>query len=339
MKNGLLSLFVLLLFACESDEDKAGRFFLMGNNSLKEGSYNEAIRLYTEALQKNPEMKDALNNRGVAYYKDKKYVKAIADYSKAINEIDSDYFDARKNRADANYAAGLYNAALEDLSYLGKTYPDSSWVDFKAGLNLVAKKEYQKAIAAFDRALKSDPSNVETIVNKANAYYFSSNYEEAEKYLEEARQLDPSEPNIYNTLSLIATEREAYDEAIMQVNKALELDINNPYFNNNRGYIYLLLGDLEQAEKDINLGIKGDPQNPWAYRNKGIFYARKDRQDDALRNFEQAALYDATIPRLNYFWGMTLIKLNRADEACPKLKTSIEAGELEGQDLYQQYCQ
>ena len=89
MKYGILSLFIVLLFACESNEDKAGRFFLMGNNSLAEGNFKEAIRLYTEALQKNPKMKEAFNNRGVAYFKDKKYEKAILDYTKIIDEVDA----------------------------------------------------------------------------------------------------------------------------------------------------------------------------------------------------------------------------------------------------------
>lgn len=338
MKHGILSLFILLLFACESDEDKAGRFFLMGNNSLAEGNFKEAARLYTEALQKNPKMKEAFNNRGVAYFKDKKYTEAIVDYTKAIKEVDAYYFDAWRNRSDAHYAAGMHDEALKDLLFLGEAYPDSAWVDFKAGLNLVAKKDYKRAINAFDKSLDKDSLNVEAIVNKASAYYLFGYYDRAREFLNEAEKLDPSEANIFNTRALIATDTEKYDEALMHVNKALALDINNPYFNNNRGYIHLLTGNLERAEKDINLGIKGDPQNPWAYRNKGIFYFMNDKFDAALRNFEQAGLYDGSIPKLNYYWGATLIKLNKSDEACAKLKASVDAFENDGRALYEANC-
>lgn len=338
MKYGILSLFILLLFACESDEDKAGRFFLMGNNSLAEGNFNEAVRLYTEALQKNPKMKEAYNNRGVAYYKDKKYSEAIVDYTRAIKEVDAYYLDAWTNRADAHYAAGMYDEALKDLLFLGEFMPDSAWVDFKSGLNLVAKKDYRRAINAFNKSLEKDSTNVEAIVNKASAFYLFGYNDRALEFLDEAEQLDPTEANIYNTRALIATDGEKYDEALTEVNKALELDINNPYFNNNRGYIHLLTGNLEQAEKDINLGIKGDPQNAWAYRNKGIFYFMSEKYDAALRNFEQAGLYDEAIPRLNYYWGATLIKLNRSGEACPKLRISVDAFENEGRALYKEHC-
>lgn len=338
MKYGILSLFVLFLFACESNEDKAGRFFLMGNNSLAEGNFKEAARLYTEALQKNPKMKEAFNNRGVANFKDKKYTEAIVDYTKAIKEVDAYYFDAWRNRADARYAAGMHEEALKDLLFLGEAYPDSAWVDFKAGLNFVAIKQYKKAVNAFDKSLDKDSLNVETVVNKANAYYLFGMNDRAKEFLDEAQRLDLSEPNIYNTRALIATDAEQYEEALTEVNKALSLDLNNPYFNNNRGYIHLLTGNLEQAEKDINLGIKGDPQNPWAYRNKGVFYFMTDKFDAALRNFEQAGRYDESIPKLNYYWGATLIKLGRNAEACPKLKISIDAFENESRKLFEESC-
>lgn len=338
MKYTTFSLFVLLMFSCESNEDKAGRFFLMGNNSLAEGNYKEAARLYTEALQKNPKMKEAYNNRGVAYYKDKKYTEAIVDYTKAIKEVDAYYFEAWKNRADAHYAVGMHEEALKDLYFLGEAYPDSAWIDFKAGLNFVETAQYKKAVNAFDKALEKEPGNVETIVNKANAYYLFGFNDRAITFLDEAEKLDSTEPNIYNTRALIATDAARYEEALGHVNQAIALDLNNPYFNNNRGYIHLLRGNMEQAEKDINLGIKGDPQNPWAYRNKGIFYFMNDKLDAALRNFEQAGLYDSTIPKLNYYWGATLIKLGRSDEACPKLRISVDNFENEGRDLYQQHC-
>lgn len=344
MKKLIGCLAFVFLLACESAEDKAGRFFLMGNEALGEGNYKEAIRLYTESINQYPEMKEVWNNRGVAYYKDNQFVNAINDYTHAIKQIDAYFMDAWKNRADAHYGAGMYEEAMKDLKFLGEAYPDSSWVDFKAGMNLIAMKEYRMGVNAFRIAYKKDSTDVETVVNYANAYYLhgttvgGSYFHQAVKYLDMAEAIDASEPNIYNTRSLMASFHEDYDEALVQVNKALAIEPNNPYFNNNRGFIHLMTGDLEQAERDINLAIKGDPRNGWAYRNKGIFYFMKERYDDALRNFEQAGGYDDSLPKLNYYWGATLVKLGREDEACPKLRISVDAFENEGRELYQKLC-
>ena len=335
---------VLLICACESDEDKAGRFFLMGNNALNEGNYDEAARLYTEAIGKSPAMKEAWNNRGVAYYKDRKYALAINDYTHVIKQLDSYYFEAWSNRADAHYEARMYNEAMRDVDFLAEAFPDSAWVHFKGGLTLVGMKDYRRAVNAFRLSLKLDSTNVETLINYANAFYLygttkgGAYFNQAEVHLMKAEALDPSQPNIYNTRALMNVYSKTYDEALVQVNKALALEPNNPYFNNNRGFIYLMLGELEKAEQDINLSIKGDPQNAWAYRNRGILFVEKDDLEAAIRNFTQAALYDDSIPLLNYYWGASLLKQGKTEEGCEKLRISVDAFENEGRGLFEGNC-
>lgn len=344
MKKALGIFILLCLMACESDEDKAGRFYLMGNEELQAGNYKEAIRLYTESINKSPDFKEVWNNRGVAYYKDKQYTLAINDYTHAIKQIDSYFFDAWRNRADAHYDAGMLEEAMKDINFLGEAWPDSAFVHFKAGLIFVAGKEYRYAVNAFRKSLEKEPNNVEGLVNIANAFYLYSTVtggrylNAAEENLTKAEQLDPAQPEIYNTRAMISIYLNDFDDALVQVNKALELDVNNPYFNNNRGYIYLMTDQLEEAEKDINLAIKGDPQNGWAYRNKGIFYFKSEKFDAALRNLQQAVTYDDGIPMLHYYLGATLLKLDRKEEACPELRKSIDAFENESRGLFEANC-
>lgn len=333
--NYLFIIIALFVFACDSDMDKAGRFLLMGNNELSDQNYKEAIRLYTEAIGKNPQFKEAYNNRGVAFYQTERYAEAVNDYTFAILQIDPDYVDAYKNRFEASLAAGNFNRALSDAEYLSKNYPDSTYTYFYEGLALTELKRFDEAIEKFGIAYDKKPSDAEALVNQANAYYMSNRFDQAKTLLQKAMTIDAAEPNIYNTLALIATQEENYEEALEQVSQAIALDRMNAYFNNNRGFIYLQLGELEKAEADINLGIKADPRNPWAYRNKAIFYFMSENYDAALRNIEQAALYDNTVPLLNLYWAKILIKLDRKEEACTKLGLSDSP---EKAVLQKQYC-
>jgi tetratricopeptide (TPR) repeat protein len=332
----ILPFLLLLLFGCDSDLDKAGRFFLMGNEELNSQNYKEAIRLYTEAIAKNPQFKEAYNNRGVAYYKTLRYAEAVNDYTYAILQVDPEYNDAYRNRFEASLASGNFNRALDDAVFLRKNFSDSAYTYFYEGLALTELKRFDEAISQFNKSYELDNENVEAIVNQANAYYMSDRFEEAKVLLQKAIGMDASEPNIYNTLSLIATQENQFEQALEFANEAIALDRLNAYFNNNRGFIYLNLGDLEKAEADINLGIKADPRNPWAYRNKAIFYFKSGNYESALRNIEQAALYDDSIPLLHYYWASILIKLGRTTEACEKLN-SVESPESNA--LRAQACQ
>ncbi|MFY0592477.1 tetratricopeptide repeat protein [Roseivirga sp.] len=329
---------VVLLFACDSEEDKAGRFLLKGNEALGKGEYNEAVRFFSEAIAKNDKFVEAYNNRGVANYKAGKFIEAISDYNKILLQINPDFNEARRNRVNAYLDAGRYEKALEDLEVLSDIFPDSAFVDFSRGLVYHEMKAFDKSIESFEMSFKKDDSNAETLVNVANGYYMVNDFENAKLTLQNAIGLDSQEPNSYNTLALIATEEKVYDEALSRVNEALALDAGNPFFLNNRGYIHLLMNNLEAAEPDIRRAIIGAPQNPWAYRNRGILFYLRDRFDDAVRNFEQAAKYDDKIPELNYYWAMTLNKLGKKEEACARIALLKDKDSDQAKALIKETC-
>lgn len=343
MKKILSLLLLLCLLACESNKSKAGRFYLMGNEALGAGDYKEAIRLYTEAIRKSAELKEAWNNRGVAHYREGHYTEAISDYTHAIG-LDAHFYDALRNRADAHYKAVQYEEALKDLQFLQQIWPDSAFVHFKKGLVLMARKQYLNAVESFKESLKRDAAHVEAMINIANGFYLygamkgGKFFDQAEHYLQKAEKPDSARGEIYNTRALMKIYTKDYKTALAQVNKALETDVNNAYYRNNRGFIYLMTGRADEAEKDINFSIKADPENGWAYRNKGIFYFIKEKYEAALRNLEQAYLYDEAIPLLHYYRGATLLKLGRKDEACAELQKITDVYEAEGRGLFEQNC-
>ncbi|WP_305982959.1 tetratricopeptide repeat protein [Roseivirga thermotolerans] len=332
-----LIVLVSLLVACDSDQDKAGRFFIKGNEALNQGQYNEAVRYYTEAIALAPSMKEAYNNRGVAYYKDGRYAEAINDYSYALVQIDEHYADAIRNRANAYLADHRHSKAIEDLNRLQRIYPDSSFVYFTKGIALHEDKAYAEAIDAFEKALTMQPNDAEAMVNQANSFYMLQEFEQAEQLLNRAESIDASEPNIYNTRGLIAMEKKEYSNALNWFNIALKMDPGNAYYLNNRGYLYLQMNRISAAEEDLRRAIIGAPNNAWAYRNRGYYFHLNKRFEDAIRNFELAAKMDNEVPLLHFYWAQTLQSLNRGEEACEIL--SRETTTLpEVEDLRQQVC-
>lgn len=331
----LLSLFI---FSCESDETKGARFFLKGNEALNNGSFKEAIRFYTESIEKNPQLEDAYNNRGVAHYKAGDYFNAIQDYSKVILELNASNLNARGNRVDAYLASGRNEDAIRDLKWAADLYPDSAVVDFKMGLANFAMKNYEASANNFNMAYVKDANDVEALVNAANAYYFFDDFNTAANKLDAAEALDPTEPNIYNTRCMMAIERREYETAIVQIEKALTFQPNNGIYLNNRGFLKLMKGDFDAGGKDIDRAIVSDPQNAWAYRNKGIYYFMKERYDDALRNFVQASKIESDMNFLDYYWGVTLLAKGQQKEACMKFSQSIDRGESEAKSLFAKNC-
>lgn len=339
MKQSAMLLLVLLIFcSCESSETKGARFFLKGNEALASNDYKEAIRLYSEAIDKYPDLQDAYNNRGVAYYKSGDSYSAVQDYSRLITEMNALHWNARNNRVDAYADLGQYEEALKDLNWVQSFFPDSAAIDFKKGLVHFDAKNYRAAVVSFNLSYKKDSSNIEAVVNSANAYFYNNDFNRANARLEEALTLDPTEPNIYNTKCMIAIANADYDRAYQYVEQALALEPKNPIYLNNRGFLKIMKNDLEEGKKDVDRAILANPQNAWAYRNKGIFYFEKGELNDAIRNFETAFELEEDIPLMDYYWGATLLQTGDKKTACEKLRISVDRYENQGRQLFQENC-
>ncbi len=327
MKKLLILPLILLIWSCDSEQDKAERFFLKGNEALTNGQYREAIRFYNEALALKSDYIVAYNNRGVAYYQDGKYPEAINNYSTILVQYDTLFPDALRNRANAYLADGRYERAISDLGELEEVYPDSAFIPFTKGIAFHEAKQYDEAISSFKLARNLDDDNAEILVNAANSYFMKGELQKANELLAEAELMDASEPNIYNTKGLIAMEQEDWTLAKTNFDLALKMDPGNPYYYNNRGFLNLQLDSLDAGYNDIRRAIIGDPNNAWAYRNRGILFYKQGRTEDALRNFELAQSMDERIPLLYYYWALTLISNNDNARACELIQLEMETSQ------------
>lgn len=165
----------------------------------KQKSKDEGLKYISSKFEKiiNPSSK-MLFDMGNFYKNSKKYNKAIEYYSEIISTLD----DTSYIKADLLYRRGgsyermtNYKKADEDLLHSLKINPDDAYV-----LNYLAyswlERDYKidEAIKMLEKAYlqeKDDPFIIDSI---GWAYYLTSNYIEAEKYLKRAVELMPDDP-------------------------------------------------------------------------------------------------------------------------------------------------
>ena len=87
MKQALRLLFLILFLSggFNSFSQSAGKFFSQGKDAAKDGKTDEAIALFTKALELKPKDDEVMIERGKAYETKKELEKAIADYDNALN--------------------------------------------------------------------------------------------------------------------------------------------------------------------------------------------------------------------------------------------------------------
>jgi len=185
--------------------------------------------MWTDVLKHHPRVQYARNSRGQYYYENKKYDRALEDFSRAV-EIDPKYAKAWYNRGNVFDETGVFDRAIDDYTRAIEIEPHYTMAYNNRGLTHRHKGDFEKAIADFTAALNLDP-----------------NYAKA-----------------YNNRGMVLAQAGEHPRAIEDFTRALARDpkYQAAYFN--RAVSYYQTGDLERSRADVavlqRMGVKVNEQ-------------------------------------------------------------------------------
>lgn len=136
----------------EQGSSKTATLKAEGNEFFKAKQWEDAIRMYTEAIEANDDQSVVAQcycNRAAGYMQTSQFSEALDDCTAAL-AIDADYFRALKRRADAREAMGDLKGCIRDL-FTAINACDATAV--KGTGNRGGKKQHQTTMQDFDRAL------------------------------------------------------------------------------------------------------------------------------------------------------------------------------------------
>ncbi len=201
---------------------------------------------------------------------------------------------------------------------------------------LVDKNDYDfldDAIQESRTAESLDPNLLE--VRRARGYvlYWTSNYDEAIQEYQAALAINNKIPNLYLMLGYCYYANSQYDDAVEAFNQANALNPSDPTPDYEISRIYFTSGEFSRAVEYAGEAVKDDPENPIYHGNLGVAMAKAGSLNDAIKELSLAIhggkLSDGTIVKglpLDYkvriieiysTYGLTLVKLNRCNQAVP----------------------
>ena len=303
-------------------EDHHENAIMKLNRAVKcynENKYDEAIKHYGEAIERDKHFTEAYVGRGNAYVDKGDYDMAITNYTRAIG-LDPDDASIYFLRASVYYLKEDYINTIKDFDKGLSLNPTSIYAYNDCGLAYSKMDNYKKAIEYFDEAIKIDPTKYKPYVNRGDAYSRIDKYTEAIEDYGMAIELNPEEgPYIGRGFAYYIMEK--YAEAIEDYGMAIELNPDDYNSYERRGFVYYKMEKYAEAIEDFNKAIALDDRTPYTHNThifsfRGIAYYNIGDYEKAINDFNKTIRYLPFFDEISYYdRGMSYLHLKKMDEA------------------------
>ncbi|MBN8216514.1 MAG: tetratricopeptide repeat protein [Spirochaetes bacterium] len=240
-----------------------GDYFSMGRLYESLGDNAKAREQYLQVTREKPDHREAWYNLGMVYFNERHWGEAFKNYQQAL-AVDPRFLQAQvqagKCQAElgnADGAKGFFEAAVR----LEAGHPT-------ANLELA---RYWKNKGIFDKAVPygqtaAAASAVDERVNGLNElgliYLKMKLYDDALKYLQQARGLHPSNAEVLANLAKVHTELGRFDEAATVTEALLKVNRADWESYERLGNLYVKIGKKDEAKEILGKLLSGNPSYP-----------------------------------------------------------------------------
>ncbi len=239
------------------------------------------------------------------------------------------------------------------------------WLNY--GDTLQERKYYEKALRAFEKALKYDSTYAEAYNRMGDTYYARNNNEEAFKAYETARKYDPRGTRAWYGIGNVYLRQRNYEDALDAFQQVTTIDPDNAWsawawyeqgkiqqrfnhssealdayerainagkkiedlalFHHDKGILYEKLEKYAEALAETEKALFLDPERISSYRNKGFALDKLGRFDEALEAFEEAIRRKPDYPNAHQGKGKVLRQQGKYQEALQEIEEAIRLKE------------
>ena len=239
--------------------------------------------------------------------------------------------------------AGRPDAAEPHLATARALHPDTPAVLFQLGRAAAARRDYARAVALFEDALRLDPAATALRYPLAMAYRVLGDLDRAQAHLDRSGQRvgggagvtlpDPlmaevntalRSPQVHWDLGLYAGARNDWPEAVRQFREAARLAPDLPVVRLNLGLALNRTGDARAALGQLAEAVRLDPRLAAAHFAMGTLYERSGRDEEAMERYTLAATHDPNHAEAHLRLADTLRRTGRIEGSLAPYRRALE---------------
>ncbi len=154
----------------------------------------------------------------------------------------------------------------------------------------------EKAIAAYNKAIRINPANLEAYASRGAAHYAAGHYELAQQDFEYVLTKNPYHADTYTAYGSSLASRGNFQDALTVLNLAIQLKPDRPENYFSRAGVYFMLQDYPKAIADYDAVLRAYPAAD-VFNARGAVYLQMGKKELAEQDFEAAksGKYPATL--------------------------------------------
>jgi tetratricopeptide (TPR) repeat protein len=288
--------------------------------NLDEADLSEAIFEADPSLFLGARLNDVISEdaqiyavRGYNYDREENYLRAIADYTKAI-ELVPDNAEYYSNRSVCYHCQGKYGRAVDDCTKAIELVPDNAEYYDSRGVSYLMLGKYDKAVDDCTKAIELAPNNARYYSNRSVCYHYQGEYDKAVDDCTKAIELAPDNAEYYDSRGTSHHCLRKYDKAVADHTKAIELAPDNATYYDNRGNSYCFLCEYHKAIHDLKNAIEINPENVDYYSSTAFCLYKIGETDLAFENLDKAFSLNENSPscyRVRALINLKMAKRNK----------------------------
>lgn len=169
------------------------------------------------------------------------------------------------------------------------TVPFSEAVSLRQqGQEFARLNDYDRALAAYDRALEISPDYLEVLEGRCWVLYNLEQYDAAMRSCEKAISINPNSFRAWNYRGDILNRLSRYHEALESYNQSVAIKPNNSHGWNGRCWSLNNLQKYGDALKSCDRAIEMDGASEWPWNNRGYALEKLGRYSEAIASYDRA---------------------------------------------------
>ena len=227
-------------------------------------------------------------------------------------------------------------AYLSDSPSLDPVQTSELW--HKKGLIHQMGKEYEQAIASYDKALEIKPDYHEAWYNRGVALGNLGRLEEAIASYDQALEFKPDYHEAWNNRGIALLNLGRFEQAIASYDRALEFKPDYHEAWHNRGIALRNLGRLAEAIASYDRALEFKPDFHEAWYNRGNALGNLGRLEQAIASYDRALEIK---PDYHEAWnnrGVALGNLGRFEQAIASYDRAIKINSNYANTYYNKAC-